>query len=216
MTIFGEGWVGHPERFFEGWRETVKDGDLVLVPGDVSWAMTLEGALPDLTDLADLPGTKILLRGNHDYWWPSIAKLRAALPAGMFALQNDALRFSTVVVAGTRGWVCPGSSDFAATDEKIYQRELGRLQLSLKAAAKLRQPGDKLIVMLHYPPTNLRLEPSGFTALLAEADAVATVFGHLHGEHQGHRAAQRIGDTPAYLVAADALAFKPKLLLETV
>ena len=144
MTIFGEGWAGHPERFFAGWRETVAEDDLVLVPGDVSWAMTLGGALPDLLDIAALPGQKVLLRGNHDYWWPSLTKLRAALPEGMFALQNDALRLGSVVVAGTRGWVCPGSGDFDAEDEKIYTRELGRLQLSLAAAQKLRQPGDPL------------------------------------------------------------------------
>ena len=210
MTIFGDGWAGHPERFFEGWRKTVAEGDLVLIPGDVSWAMTLAGALSDLTDLAALPGQKVLLRGNHDYWWSSLAKLRAALPDRMFALQNDALRLGTVVVAGTRGWVTPGSSDFSAEDEKIYGRELGRLKLSLTAAAKLRQPGDRLVVMLHYPPTNLRLEPSGFTELLAGAGAAAVVFGHLHGER---RAVGRIGETPTYLVAADALGFVPKLIL---
>ena len=210
MTVFGDGWAGHPERFFAGWRETVSEGDLVLVPGDVSWAMTLAGALPDLYDLAALPGKKVLLRGNHDYWWSSLAKLRAALPKGMFALQNDALRFETVVVAGTRGWATPGSSDFSAEDEKIYERELGRLKLSLAAAAKLKRPGDRFIVMLHYPPTNLRLEPSGFTELLAAAGVDAVVFGHLHGER---RAVASIGETPAYLVAADALSFIPKLIL---
>ncbi len=211
MTIFGEGWAGHPERFFKGWCETVGTGDLVLVPGDVSWAMTLEGALPDLEDLAALPGQKVLLRGNHDYWWPSLAKLRAALPKGMFAVQNDALRLGTVVVAGTRGWVCPGSGDFSADDERIYVRELGRLRLSLTAAQKLRRPGDRFIVMLHYPPTNLRLEPSGFTELLAGVGADAVIFGHLHGER---RVVEVVGDTPAHLVSADALEFVPKLILE--
>lgn len=211
MTIFGSGWEGHPERFFEGWRETVAQDDLVLVPGDVSWAMTLEGALPDLMDVAALPGRKVLLRGNHDYWWPSIAKLRAALPEGMYAVQNDALRLERTVIAGTRGWVCPGSSDFGAEDEKIFRREVGRLGLSLAAAGKLRQAGDALIVMLHYPPTNVRLEPSGFTELLQDANADVIVYGHLHGER---RAVSWIGTTPCYLVAADALEFRPKLLLE--
>ncbi len=210
MTIFGDGWTGHPESFFEGWRETVSEGDLVLVPGDVSWAMTLEDALLDLHDIAALPGQKVLLRGNHDYWWSSVSKLRAALPTGMFAVQNDALRLGGVVVAGTRGWVTPGGSDFSPEDEKIYGRELGRLELSLTAAQKLRRPGDRFVVMLHYPPTNLKLEPSGFTELLAGAGADVVVFGHLHGER---RAVARIGETPAHLVAADALAFMPKLIL---
>lgn len=213
MTIFGDGWAEHPEAFFSGWRDTVSEGDLVLVPGDVSWAMTLEGALPDLQDIAALPGQKVLLRGNHDYWWPSLSKLRAALPEGMFAVQNDALRFGGggVVVAGTRGWVCPGAREFAAEDEKIYVRELGRLALSLAAAAKLRGPGDRLALMLHYPPTNLRLEPSGFTDLIEKSGADVLVFGHLHGER---RAVDKVGDVPAHLVAADALSFRPRLILD--
>lgn len=211
MTIFGDSWAGHPEVLFERWREVVGDDDLVLVPGDISWAMSLDDARCDLAHLAALPGRKVLLRGNHDYWWPSLSKLRAALPEGMNALQNDALRFSRVVVAGTRGWVCPGSSDFGAQDERIYQRELARLELSLTAAEALRDKASKLVVMLHYPPTNLRLEPSGFTERLEHAAPDAVVFGHLHGER---RTVQRIGESPAYLVAADALSFVPKLILD--
>ncbi len=211
MTIFGPGWQGHPERFFEGWRETVGEQDLVLVPGDVSWAMTLGAALLDLQDIAALPGRKVLLRGNHDYWWSSIGKLRAALPQDMYALQNDALRLGNLVVAGTRGWVCPGSSEFSAEDARIYTREVGRLELSLASARKLRQPGDALAVMLHYPPTNARLESSGFTEVLAGVGADVIVYGHLHGER---RAPFTLGETPCYLVAADALGFCPKELLE--
>src|SRR5690606_24767146 len=80
MDVFGGNWEGHPQAFFDGWRETVGENDIVLVPGDVSWAMRLEDALLDLEDIAALPGRKVLLRGNHDYWWPTISKLRRALP----------------------------------------------------------------------------------------------------------------------------------------
>jgi len=215
MTIFGERWAGHPEAFFRGWLEVVGEGDLVLIPGDISWAMRLEDALVDLRDIAALPGKKVLLRGNHDYWWPSIGKLRQALPEGMFALQNDALRFGRVVVAGTRGWVTPGSVGFDEQDERVYQRELERLRLSLRAAQKLREDCDKLVVMLHYPPTNLRLEPSGFTELLKEASPDALVFGHLHGLQQGDaRVMGELGDVAVHFVAADALNFRPRLVLE--
>ncbi len=213
MTIFGDGWAGHPEAFFSGWREVVGENDLVLVPGDISWAMSLEGARADLADIAALPGRKVLLRGNHDYWWPSLAKLRAALPEGMDALQNDALRVGRLIVAGTRGWVCPGSPSFSEQDERIYARELARLDLSLAAAEKLRDDETRLIVMLHYPPTNLRLEPSGFTERLERAAPDAVVYGHLHGDYAG-RTVQRIGPCPAHLVAADALSFIPKLILD--
>ena|SRR5690606_18557091 len=108
MDIFGPGWDGHPEAFFDGWRSVVGDDDVVLVPGDLSWAMRLDDALVDLRDIADLPGRKVILRGNHDYWWPSISKLRKVLPDGMVAIQNDAVVVDEVVIAGTRGWRCLG------------------------------------------------------------------------------------------------------------
>ena len=163
MDIFGPGWGGHPGAFFDGWRRVVREDDLVLVPGDLSWAMRLDDALSDLRDIAALPGTKVILRGNHDYWWPSIGRLRAALPPTLLALQNDALRVGDVVVAGTRGWTCPGGREYDEHDERIYRRELERLDLSLRRARTLLREGDRSVIMLHYPPTNPRLEPSGFT-----------------------------------------------------
>ncbi|CAN5600755.1 metallophosphoesterase [soil metagenome] len=215
MTIFGPTWQGHPEALFEGWAETVAEADLVLVPGDISWALKLEEAMPDLDALAALPGRKLLLRGNHDYWWPAIGRLRATLPGGMDALQNDAMRYGEagVVVAGTRGWLSPGGPDFSEGDEKIYRRELGRLRLSLEAARRLRRPDDRLLIMLHYPPTNARLEPSGFTELIAAARPEAVVYGHLHGG-EARRALGEVAGVPLHLVAGDALAFRPKLILE--
>ena len=213
MDIFGPGWDGHPEAFFEGWRATVREDDLVLIPGDLSWAMRLEDALHDLHDIAALPGRTVILRGNHDYWWPSIGKLRRALPPSMQAIQNDALRIGDVVVAGTRGWVCPGSHEFGEQDERIYQRELGRLDLSLARAAELRRRGDALVVMLHYPPTNPRSEPSGFSERIVRAGPDALVFGHVHGGREV--AAAPIDGVDVRFVAADALGFRPMLVLET-
>ncbi len=208
MDIFGPGWEGHPEAFFEGWRKVVSDDDLVLVPGDISWAMRLEDAMPDLERIAELPGRKVLLRGNHDYWWPSITRLRNALPEGMYALQNDALLVNGVVIAGTRGWITPGTHGFTEQDEKVYRRELERLRLSLGAAARLE--GEYRVVMLHFPPTNSRLEPSGFTELIAEAKPDALVFGHVHGEQVG--ILRELNGVAVHFVAADALRFVPKLI----
>lgn len=212
MDVFGSHWAGHPEVLFERWAQVVEPDDLVLVPGDISWAMRLSEALPDLQALAALPGQKVLLRGNHDYWWPSISKLRQRLPERMHALQNDALRFGSVTVAGTRGWVCPGSVDFSSEEEKVYLRELERLKLSLASARGLG--GDKLVVMLHYPPTNSRLEPSGFTNLLLEAEPDVLVFGHLHNPREdAPRVIDKLGDTAVHFVAADFLEFTPKRIL---
>lgn len=211
MTIFGPAWQGHPDEFFEGWRKVVGEEDLVLVPGDLSWALRLDEALLDLQDIADLPGRKVILRGNHDYWWPSISKLRAALPERMYAVQNDALALGGVVVAGSRGWVSPGSHGFSEQDEKIYRRELERLKLSLRAARKLS--GEALIVMMHFPPVNSRLEPSGFTELLLEAAPDAVVFGHVHGE-PAEKVTPDLPGIATHFVAADALGFVPRLVLE--
>ncbi len=233
MTIFGPGWSGHPEAFFAGWRGVVRDEDLVLVPGDISWAMKLEDAVVDLAAIGELPGRKVLLRGNHDYWWPSISKLRRALPEGMHAVQNDALELDGVVVSGTRGWICPGSRSFTDSDQRIYEREGERLAISLTAAKRLK--GRYHVVMLHFPPTNQRLEPSLFTELIEQANPDALVFGHVHGYGPGQGASQvgvttearpseqestpepvlrRLGDIDVHFVAADALRFVPKLIAD--
>ncbi len=208
MDIFGGNWQGHPEVFFEGWRETVQEDDVVLIPGDISWAMRLEEALLDLQDIAALPGKKVLLRGNHDYWWSSVSKIRNSLPKDMFVIQNDAFLLDGVVIAGTRGWVCPGSYVFTPEDQKIYEREVERLKLSLRAAKKLK--GEKLVVMLHFPLTNVKLESSGFTELILEAKPDAVVFGHIHGETPS---LPDLAGIPVHFVAADALKFRPKQIL---
>jgi uncharacterized protein len=208
MTVFGAAWEGHPEAFFEGWRREVEEDDLVLVPGDVSWAMRLEEALIDIASIAALPGKKVLLRGNHDYWWPSLRKLRSVLPDGMWAIQNDAVRIGDVVVAGTRGWSAPGSHAFEEHDERIYTREVQRLRLSLEAARALR--GPYLAVMLHFPPTNHRGEPSQMLEVVRAASPDAVVFGHVHGG--APVVVPSVGDAVVRFVAADHLGFRPALI----
>lgn len=208
MDVFGRGWEGHPEAFFDGWRRSVDEDDLVLVPGDISWAMRFEDAQQDLADIASLPGRKVLLRGNHDYWWPSISRLRSELPEGMFAVQNDALEIDGVIVAGTRGWICPGSHGFDQKDDKIYRREIERLKLSLRAAAKL--DGRWFVVMLHFPPTNSRLEPSELLETIVCAGPDALVFGHVHGGREP--VLEEVPGLRVHFVAADALGFEPKLI----
>ncbi len=210
MTVFGKAWAGHPEVLFSRWRETVGEDDLVIIPGDISWAMRLEEALPDLMALARLPGVKVLIRGNHDYWWPSISRLRAALPPGMVALQNDAYVYGGVAVAGTRGWITPFDREFTEHDEKIYRREAERLKLSLADAAK--KPHEHLIVALHYPPFGPGSEPTLFTELIEEARPDAVVYGHLHGADP-ERLPKDWKGIPVHLVAADVLGFQPKLIL---
>jgi len=157
--------------------------------------MYLKEARSDLDRIGKLKGTKILIRGNHDYWWQSITKVRAALPEGVFALQNDSICFDGVVICGTRGWTVPDpSAETSEEDIKLYNREIERLGLSLKSAAAKRRDGDILIAMMHYPPFDSTLADSGFTALFNEYKANKVVYGHLHGQHI---------QTPLYYVKQD-------------
>ena len=181
MDVFGPQWDEHFQKISKSWTEQVKPEDVVLIPGDISWAMTLEDAVPDLKAIACLPGKKVLIRGNHDYWWNGIRRVRAAMPEDMFALQQDALDLENFVVCGTRGWIIPSEEDpLSYQDEKIYRRELARLDLAL--AASRRIGGEKpLVVMLHFPPLFQNLRNSGFTERMEKAGVKICVYGHLHG-----------------------------------
>ncbi|MDR3051634.1 MAG: metallophosphoesterase [Oscillospiraceae bacterium] len=206
MDVFGAHWADHFTRIAADWRARVTPRDVVLVPGDISWAMDLAGALPDLLAIGALPGRKVLLRGNHDYWWSSLTQVRAALPAGMYALQNDALLLDGRVFCGTRGWVCPGDPPQSEEDARIYRREVLRLDLSLRAAARVA-PGVAPVALMHFPPCNDKGEPSGFTALLEAYGAAALVYGHLHGAGLKHAAPAVWAGIPFYQVSCDGLGF---------
>ncbi|NTY02187.1 metallophosphoesterase [Deinococcus sp. JMULE3] len=214
MTVFGPQWAGHPQAIFDEWRAVVRDEDLVLLPGDLSWAMRLPEAMQDLAPVAALPGTKVLLRGNHDYWWPTASKLRAALPEGMLAVVNDAVRVGNVVVCGSRGWITPGFESLGTDDQRLLEREAERLSLSVQAARRLRQPGDHLILMLHYPPATPPYPANPITRVIDDARPDLIVYGHLHGVPP-ERAMRHVNGVPAHLVAADGLKFRPRLLLDT-
>ncbi len=185
MDIFGDGWDNHFERIVADWNKKVTDDDLVLIPGDISWAMQLEEAKPDLALIGALKGKKVIIRGNHDYWWKSITAVRGALLDKMYALQNDAIRFDGITLCGTRGWTVPeNEGEFKdSEDEKIFNRELIRLELGLSALEKLSVDGDKRVVMLHYPPFNAKMLPSPFTRLCEKYNVDYVVYGHLHGKH---------------------------------
>ncbi|MBQ8884824.1 MAG: metallophosphoesterase [Clostridia bacterium] len=182
MDIFGGNWEGHLEKIKTDWREKVSEEDVVLIPGDISWAMKLEGALEDLRSLTDLPGKKVFIRGNHDYWWNGITRLRDSAPDSSFIfLQTDCVRLDGYVIVGSRGWACPGSPDYTEQDQKLYRREAERFRLALGCADGVKQEGDKLIALIHYPPFNLKREDSLFTSLFEEKGVDKVVFGHLHG-----------------------------------
>lgn len=210
MDIFGPHWANHFERIRSAWLEQIGAEDIVLLPGDLTWAMRLEEALEDLMKIAALPGRKILLRGNHDYWWGSISRLRAALPEGCYALQNDALLIDDLVFAGSRGWLIPNEADSVSDDAKIYRRERQRLEMSLESAKRLCDAG-KPIVMMHYPP---RAEGSeGFADILRAYGVETVVYGHLHGAGIAGAIRGEVDGIRYHLVSCDALDFKPVRIL---
>ncbi len=176
MDVFGRHWEGHFEKICASWREKVTGEDIVLLPGDLSWAMQMEEAMADLRRIGALPGRKILLRGNHDYWWGSIGRLREQLPPGMYALQNDALSLDGWTFAGSRGWTHPDGRNME--DRKIYDRELIRLGMSLDRARSL---GGRLVVMCHYPPLDENHRDTPVSLLIREYRPTDVVYGHLHG-----------------------------------
>ncbi len=181
MEVFGDHWEGHFARIAKDWRARVSDDDAVLIPGDISWAMQLEDAVPDLQAIGELPGRKLLLKGNHDYWWSSLSKVRRVLPEGMEAIQHDAVDLGDAVVCGVRGWAYPtAEAPLSPEDERIFNREMIRLELALQAAVKIA--GERpILLMMHYPPLYPQDRDTPFTRALARYPVHTVVYGHLHG-----------------------------------
>ena len=183
MDVFGAGWEGHFEKIKNDWQSKVAEDDIVLLCGDTSWGTKLEEGVFDLNSLKGLKGRKVFVKGNHDYWWNGISKLRDAAPDDTFYfLQNDCVKFGNIIICGSRGWSCPGSADYTEHDEKLYLREAERFKMCFKEVEKVREEGDVLIVMTHYPPMGLKLQDTLFTKLFEENGADKVVFGHIHGQ----------------------------------
>ena len=205
MDIFGAHWEGHFEKICRDWRARVGEEDVVLIPGDISWAMQMDDALKDLRAIGQLPGKKILLRGNHDYWWSSITKLRDSLPEGMHAIQNDALRLGDVRFCGSRGWTLPVPGG-DAEDERLYSRELMRMEMSLERAQRLG--AGRLVVLCHYPPLGEGGGETRLSALLQKYGADDVVYGHLHGPSLRSAVTGCVGGIRYHCVSCDGLNFQ--------
>lgn len=199
MEVFGPSWQNYAHRIKEGWLSHIKEGDLVLIPGDISWAMKPEDALIDLEWIHNLPGTKLILRGNHDYWWPTAKKLKELLPPSIHFIQNNSFEWNGVSFGGARLWDTneytfskyiefvenPRAKKISDDEwekqkeenERIFERELGRLRLSLE---QMNPQADLKIALTHYPPISADLNPSRASAILEEFGIQICVFGHLH------------------------------------
>ena len=211
MDVFGPQWDRHFFHISEAWRETVQEEDTVLIPGDISWAMQLENALPDLMEIAALPGRKILCKGNHEYWWSSLSRLRAVLPENMTALQFDAVDIGPCVVCGTRGWNYPTEgSPLSEEDGKIFRRETQRLELALDRAEAIGA-GIPILVMMHFPPKLRDDAETPFTRILEARERVkAVVYGHLHGEAFAAGLSGESRGIRYYPVSCDGIGFRPR------
>lgn len=210
MDIYGGQWVDHVNRVEQKWKTLVEPDDVVLLAGDHSWALKREEAALDLEWIASMPGHKVLIKGNHDLWWSSVTKLNQEYE-GLFFLQNNAFQAGDYTICGTRGWICPGDMEFTAHDQKIYERELWRLRLSLKAA-KI-SGATRLVCMIHFPPVNDRQDASGFSQLFEEFGVELVIYGHLHGPESHIKAMQGERNGVEYrLVSCDYLACTPLLL----
>ena len=210
MDIFGGNWTNHEAKIKEDWTSKVKNDDLVLLPGDFSWAMNLEDTYRDFEYLNNLPGKKLMLKGNHDYWWNSITKLNKFLEENNFKniefLYNNAYEFEDKIIAGTRGWnLVPNEEN----DEAIIRRELLRLELSIIEGIKHFGDNKEIVVCMHYPPTNkVLLENSYFIKIMQKYNVKKCLYGHLHGESHKEAIEGNIGGIDIKLVSADFLDFK--------
>ena len=211
MDIFGPLWEGHAEKLRANWEAIIQPEDTVIICGDISWGLKLEEAKADLDWVHELPGKKIFFKGNHDLWWQSIGKLNKLYDDGTmnFMQCNCYMLEEKTAVCGARGWVCPGSDGFSEHDRKIYQREVARLKMSLDDAKK--QGAEKIIGVLHFPPTNDKHQASGFTQLMSEYGVKTCVYGHLHGRDAFKNGIKSVYNGVQYrLVSLDYLDTRPE------
>ena len=229
MDVFGPAWERHAEQIAEHWLREIHPDDLVLLPGDISWAMRLNEVQADLDWIHKLPGTKVMIKGNHDYWWGSLKQVTSILPPSIHVIQNNSFRWKEIAVAGARLWDTPEYSfgqfiEFRenprARDteeaiqedlgEKIFERELQRLEMSLKTLA----PDAKTrIAMTHYPPISADLKPSRASALLEQYKVDICVFGHVHNIRGGLSLFGTHNGIRYVLAAADYTRFQPVALI---
>ncbi len=207
MEVFGGAWRGYVEKLREG-LSVITPQDTTVLLGDLSWALDIEGAREDFAFISAIPGRKIILKGNHDYWWTTAAKFYAFCEANgfsqMYVLNNNFYEYEDVALCGTRGWFYEENAAEGSHNDKIFKRELIRLETSLKAAGEREK-----LCFLHYPPRYRGYECPEILALLKRYGVKECCYGHLHGE--SHRlAVEGVYDgTNFRLCAADFTNFRP-------
>lgn len=186
MTVFGDHWNGHEAKIAARWDRVVSADDVVLVPGDISWASTAEKARTDLAWLSERPGRIIMSMGNHDRWWRSPARMRTLLPPNCMSVHNEWSAFGPLLLGSVRGQTCPGDSFFDARCAERWPQQVAELARLLDAlpAARAAHPGRSVVLMIHYPPWNDRGEPSELVDMIVDAGVRLCVTGHFHRERE--------------------------------
>lgn len=208
MDVFGERWRDHHLKIMDNWNSKISRDDVVLVSGDISWAMKLSDAIIDLEFIHKLNGKKVFIKGNHDYWWNSISKLNS-LYDDMYFIQNTHFRYEDYGICGTRGWV--NLNDGEENDEKIYNRELLRLGMSIEDA--LKKGAEKLMVMLHYPPVTKISRSQEFLDLLSKYEVKKVIYGHIHYDARNICINGAYNNIQYICTSADIINFDPVRIL---
>lgn len=210
MDIFGDRWADHVKKLQKGF-EIVGNDDLTILAGDSSWGISLSESLADFLWIDQLPGKKLLLKGNHDYWWETVSKTRKFFEkhgiTTIDILHNNAFLHGKIAICGTRGWFAPEEESDDSHAEKIYRREVARLQMSLDAAKQLC--AEEIHCFLHYPPISKGYECEEITDLLQRYGVSSCCYGHLHGFGHGMRFEGWHKGVNYRLISADFLQFVP-------
>lgn len=212
MDIFGDNWAGHEEKIRSNWIKNVSEDDLVILPGDFSWETYLNDTKLDFEFLNSLPGKKLLLKGNHDYWWTTVTSMRTFLKENNFTnidfLYNNSYEFEDKIICGTRGW----SIIDEEADKKLINRELIRLEISLKDGIDKYGNDKEIIVFMHYPPiTKTKIiseQEAEFVELMKKYNVNRCYYGHLHGASIADAIEGEIEGIEFKLISADGLDFK--------
>lgn len=213
MDKFGKVWKNHPIKIQQNWNNIITNDDLVLVSGDISWAMNMQDAKPDLEFIQNLNGNKILAYGNHDYWWNSTSKLNQNFNFNSIKfIKNDYYIYNNFMIYVIKGSDCP-SHNLLNFNTKLYERETSRLEnLLLKTKDLVNQKKLQTILMLHYPPTNRELQNSKYIDLIQKYNIQIVIFGHIHENYQ-QCLNKNFNGTTYFLTSADYLNFKPILII---
>ena len=220
MEVFGPRWTDYISKIEKNWRALVSDADTVVIPGDISWALSLEESLADLKFIDSLPGRKILGKGNHDFWWCTMRKHEQFFEKNGIGtisfLFNNAHESDDLIIAGTRGWYNDEDATNAPDDvdfEKLTKREAQRLKTSLDAARVIKEssPDKEIAVFMHFPPFWNGKESESLMDLLEEYGIKRVYFGHIHGNYTVEPTFEHRGISMS-LISADYLSFVPKIV----